>query len=60
MTSPDYVRILKLDKIALKSKTRTIYLDAAKERLPFARNLGVEGSFPYFVEQAWLMFGDGK
>ncbi|HEX7572221.1 MAG TPA: hypothetical protein VF514_03950 [Bacteroidota bacterium] len=60
MTSPDYIRILKLDKIAMKSKTRMIYLDAAKARLQFARNLGVEWSFPYFVEQAWLIFGDGK
>jgi hypothetical protein len=59
MTSPDYIKILKLDKIAMKSKTHMAYLDAAKARLQFARNLGVEGSFPYFVEQAWLMFGDG-
>jgi hypothetical protein len=60
MISPDYIRILKLDKIALKSKTRMIYLDAAQTRLQFARNLGVEWSFPYFVDQAWLMFGDGE
>jgi hypothetical protein len=60
MTSPDYVRMLKLDKIALKSKTRRIYLDAAKTRLQYARNMGVESSFTYFVDQAWLMFGDGE
>jgi hypothetical protein len=60
MISPDYIRILKLDKIALKSKTRMIYLDAAQGRLQYARNLGVEWSFPYFVDQAWLMFGDGE
>ena len=60
MTSPDYIRILKLDKIAMKSKTRTIYLEAAKACLQFARNLEMEKSFPYFVEQAWLIFSDDK
>ena len=60
MTTPDYIRILKLDKIALKSKTRLDFLEAAKARLQFAKNLGVEGSFAYFVEQAWLIYGDGK
>jgi hypothetical protein len=59
MISPDYVKILKLDKIAMKSKTELEFLDAAKGRLQFARNLGVEKSFPYFVAQAWSMFGDG-
>ncbi len=60
MTSPEYIRILKLDKIAMKSKTRLEFLEAVKARLQFAKNLGVEGSFPYFVEQAWQIFGDGK
>jgi len=60
MAPPDYMRILKLDKMALKSKTRLDFLEAVKARLQFARNLGVEGSFPFFVEQAWLLYGDGK
>ena len=60
MAPPDYMRILKLDKIALKSKTQRDFLEAVKARLQFAKNLGVEGSFPFFVEQAWLLFGDGK
>ena len=60
MTSPNYIQILKLDKIALKSKTLPEYLQAVKARLQFAKNLGVEGAFAYFVEQAWLVFGDGK
>ena len=59
MTPPKYIRILKLDKIAMKSKTKPDFLKAVKARLQFAKNLGVEGSFPYFVEQAWLIFGDG-
>jgi hypothetical protein len=60
MITPDYIHILKLDKIAMKSKTRPEFLLAVEGRLQFARNLGVEGSFPYFVRQAWLEFGDGK
>jgi len=60
MITPDYIRILKLDRIALKSKTLPEYLQAVKARLQFARNLGVEGTFSYFVERAWLVFGDGK
>jgi hypothetical protein len=60
MAPPDYMKILKLDKIALESKTRLDFLEAVKARLQFAKNLGVEGSFPFFVEQAWLLFGDGK
>jgi hypothetical protein len=60
MTSPDYIRILKLDRIAMKSKTLPEFLRAAKARLPFAKNLGVEKSFTYFVEHAWLIFGNGK
>ena len=60
MTSPDYIRILKLDKLALKSKTYPDFLQAVKGRLQYAKNLGVEGSFPFFVERAWGMFGDGK
>jgi len=59
MITPDYIRILKLDKIALKSKTLPEFLQAVKARLQFAKNLGVEGDFPYFVQQAWLSFGDG-
>jgi len=60
MTSPNYIQILKLDKIAMKSKTHLDFLKAVQGRLQFAKNLGVEESFPYFVEQAWLIFGDGK
>ena len=60
MAPPDYMRILKLDKIAMKSKTQLDFLEAVKTRLQFAKNLGVEGSFPFFVEQAWLLFGDRK
>jgi len=60
MKTPDYVLILKLDKIAMKSKTQLDFLEAVKARQPFAKNLGVEGSFPFFVEQAWLIYGDGK
>jgi len=59
MTSPDYIRILKLDKIAMKSKTKPDFLETVKACEQFAKNLGVEESFPYFVEQAWLIFGDG-
>ena len=60
MAPLDYMRILKLDKIALKSKTQRDYHEAVKARLQFAKNLGVEGSFAFFVDQAWLLFGDGK
>jgi hypothetical protein len=60
MTTPDYIKILKLHTIALKSKTRADYLEAVKPRLPFAKNLGVEASFLYFVEHAWEIYGDGK
>ena len=60
MAPPDYMRILKLDKIAMKAKTQLDFLEAVKARLQFAKNLGVEGNFPFFVEQAWLLFGDGK
>jgi hypothetical protein len=60
MTPPEYIRILKLDKIAMRSKTKLDFLEAVKARLQFAKNLGVEGSFAFFVEQAWLLFGDGK
>ena len=60
MTSPDYIRILKLDRIAMKSKTLPEFLRAAKARRQFAKNLGVEKSFSYFVEHAWLIFGNGK
>lgn len=60
MTSPDYITILKLDKIAMKSKTYSDFLQAVKGRLQYAKNLGVEGSFSFFVERAWGMFGDGK
>jgi hypothetical protein len=60
MISPEYIKILKLDKIAMKSKTQLDFLEAAKARQQYAKNLGVEGSFQYFVEQAWLLFGNGK
>jgi len=60
MAPPEYIKILKLDKIALKSKTKPDFLEAVKPRLQFAKNLGVEESFEFFVEQAWLIFGTGK
>ena len=44
----------------MKSKTRPDFLSAVKPRLQYARNLGVEGSFLFFVERAWGIFGDGK
>jgi hypothetical protein len=46
MTSPDYIRILKLGEVAMKSKTLPEFLQAVKARLQFAKNLGVEGTFP--------------
>jgi hypothetical protein len=60
MAPPEYISILKLDKIAMKSKTKLDFLEAAKARLQYAKNLGVEKSFEFFVEQAWREFGDGK
>ena len=60
MSTPNYIRTLKLDKIAMKSKTLSEYLQASKARLPFAKNMGLEETFFYFVDQAWLVFGDGK
>ena len=60
MAPPEYIKILKLDKIAMKSKTKLEFLEAAKSRLQYAKNLGVEESFEFFVEQAWLIFGTGK
>lgn len=59
MSTPDYVKILKLDKIAMKSKTHLEFLNAVKPRLQYAKNIGVERSFPFFVERAWGIFGDG-
>jgi hypothetical protein len=60
MAPPEYIKILKLDKIALKSKTKLEFLEGAQTRLQYAKNLGVEKSFEFFVEQAWLIFGTGK
>lgn len=60
MIHPDYIKILKLDKLALKSKSRDEFLRLAKARLPYAKNLGVAESFPFFVERAWELCGDGK
>jgi hypothetical protein len=60
MAAPEYIKLLKLDKIALKSKTKAAFLEAVKPCLPYAKNLGVEGSFEFFVEQAWLIFGSGE
>ena len=60
MTSPNYIKILKLDKTALKSKTKPDYLEAAETHRQQAKILGVEESFSYFVDEAWAMFGDGK
>jgi hypothetical protein len=59
MAPPEYIKILKLDKIALKSKTKLDFLEAVKPRLQYAKNLGVGESFDFFVEQAWLIFGTG-
>jgi hypothetical protein len=60
MVPPNYIQMLKLDKIALKSKTRVAYLNAAEQRLQYARNIGVETSFSFFVDRAWADFGDGE
>ena len=60
MAPPEYISILKLDKIAMKSKTKPDFLEAVKARLQYAKNLGVEKNFAFFVEQAWREFGDGK
>ncbi len=60
MTTPDYVKILKLDKLAMRSKTHTEFLKAVLGREQYARNLGVEGDFSFFVERAWMLFGTGK
>jgi len=57
LTTPDYIRILKLDKLAMKSKTHAEYLIAVKERLQYAKNIGVEKNFTFFVDRAWLLFG---
>ncbi|HTY02014.1 MAG TPA: hypothetical protein VMG09_18460 [Bacteroidota bacterium] len=57
MTTPDYIKILKLDKLAMKAKTHSEYLVAVKERLQYAKNVGVEKNFTFFVERAWLLFG---
>jgi len=60
MVTPDYVRILKLDKIALKSKTYKIFLRRVRPRLHNARKLGVDHSFAFFVDRAWYLFGNGE
>lgn len=57
---PECIKVLKLDKIALKSKTKQEFLEAAKARLQYAKYLGVEKSFEFFVEQTWLIFGTTK
>ena len=57
MTKPDSIKILKLDKLAMKSKMQTDFLRAVKERLQYVRNLGEEKNFPFLVDRAWLMFG---
>jgi hypothetical protein len=59
MTTPDYVKVLKLDKLAMKSKTRAEFLLNAKGSRHCARFLGVEGSFSFFMEQAWEIYGAG-
>jgi hypothetical protein len=60
LKTPDYIKILKLDRIAMRSKTRPDYIRAVKPRLQYARNLGVEGNFDFFVDRAWGIFGDGS
>ena len=60
MVTPDYIKILKLDKVAMRSKTHTEFLKAVLARMQYARNLGVEDDFPFFVERAWMIFGTGK
>ena len=60
MTTPDYIKILKLDKLAMKSKTYADFLKVVKDRLQYARNLGVGESFSFFVERAWVIFGTGE
>jgi hypothetical protein len=60
MAVPDYVKILKLDKLAMKSKSRGEYLTSAQKKLPAAKTLGVAESFEYFVDEAWKSFGTGQ
>jgi len=60
MPPPEYIKILKLDKLAMKSQTKLEFFEAAMPRLQFAKNLGVEESFSFFLDQAWLLFGTGK
>jgi hypothetical protein len=60
MNTPDYVKILKLDKLALKSKTKAQFdlgLDGPRQQAKF---LGVEASFTLFAERAWTAFGAGE
>jgi hypothetical protein len=60
MVTPDYVKILKLDKLALHAKTEAEFLQKAQPSLHQARVLGVESGFSYFLEQAWVRFGNGQ
>jgi hypothetical protein len=60
MRTPDYIKILKLDKLAMKSKTHAAFLNLAESKVPNAKRLGVEASFSYFVDEAWKEFGDGN
>jgi hypothetical protein len=60
MTTPDYVKILKLDKLALKSKTYSDFLKAVRGQVHYAKQLGVEENFAFFVGRAWEMFGSGE
>ena len=60
MTTPDYVKILKLDKLALKAKTHSDFVHAANKRLLFAKHLGVDVSFIFFLDLAWMRFGSGE
>jgi hypothetical protein len=60
MNTPNYIKILALDKLALKAKSRATYLQKAKSRWHLAKVLGVAASFSYFLEQAWFLYGNGK
>ena len=60
MITPDYVKILKLDELAMNANTHSDFLKVVKARLQHARNLGVAESFSFFVDRAWLLFGNGE
>jgi hypothetical protein len=60
MITPDYVKILKLDKLAMRSKTKADYVLGLKKRKNQAIILGVEQNFSFFADEAWSTFGTGE